>query len=667
MHSARHYSIGSRVFRGVRLAACLRGLAPLAGPALLVTFCVGCAAQLRAQPITPLAQQTAPPDAVIELWEQHWTLNADGSTSYREKKRVLLNNDRAYGEFADPRITYNVNADKLEILQARTRLPNGDYVELPDYAHVMVSPNESAGWPAFAAIRQHLLVMSGVEPGCVLEVEYRITSKPGTKPYLAADVRLDSRYPVKKHVVRVDVPPDVEARTLLSGVAEGTEPDAGGGRQWTFTDLPAVATDRQSPPWRTRCARFAFSTAGRASQWLKRRHAQLDTAADDSELITKLATEWTKDLTDDSEKVRALQEKLATRFNFVDFPVSWQPATIRPASEVIECGYGLPAEAAAVLLALGRAIDLPVMPGILVNQEVWSIKAPQDGMVANYVVLLIVGKHSDVRMIEVGDGSGLHLGVFDTGDYPEIWDAHHGRIRRDSHWSSHRVLPVPDVLMPRTLLEPWTDPDESQLRVSGKLTLADDGKLAGELSLRTTGLFVSPEELRANESQKRRIGGLLKRVVPGLKVESFSVKTLDEGVFDVVAEVKSSEPLEKLGQAWWVALGEDGPFMAEVGMPLAYGRRVNPVRLAGAFDEQIDLAIEWPEGWTVEALPGELPAVSGEWGSVEQRVQRDGHSLRLERHTRVNQRDMAAADFLTLREPLNKLRGQHARTLLLAP
>ena len=34
------------------------------------------------------------PDAVIELWEQSYTLRADGSTRYHEKKHVRLNDPR---------------------------------------------------------------------------------------------------------------------------------------------------------------------------------------------------------------------------------------------------------------------------------------------------------------------------------------------------------------------------------------------------------------------------------------------------------------------------------------------------------------------------------------------------------------------------------------------
>jgi hypothetical protein len=633
---------------------------------LLVLLCAGCAAPSHAQSPPPQPAAPAAPDAIIELWEQDWTLNPDGSTVYHEKKHVRLNSERAYGEFADPRITYSVDTDKLEVLQARTRLPDGSYRELPDYARVTVGPDGATGWPAFAGLRQQLLVMSGVQPGCVLELEYRITSKPGARRYLAADLQLDHQYPVLRRSITVSTPSEVPLRYILSGVSQGVTDSPSGARRWTFENLAPVPHEPQSPPWQINCGRLAFSTAGKASDWLKARMGQLEAATDKSELLDKLATEWTKDRKDSSDKLRGLQEKLAASFNFVDLPVDWRPATIRPASEVIQCNYGLPEEAAAVLLALARAASLPVLPGLLVSDDTWHHEVPQDRMVAAYVVLLIVGRAGDVHMVE-GD-SGSHAAVLDTGDEPEIWDPRQGRILRAGRWAGYTLLPVPDVLMPRTLLPAWTDADESRCSVYGKVTVNEDGTLAGELSLRTTGLFLSPESLRNADAQKARIGGLLGRVLPDLNVESFSVSTLSVGEFVAVARVKSGKPLKKLDQRHLLQLAADGPFLADVPMPLAFSRRQNPVRLAGAFDEQIDLTIEWPDNkWSLEVRPSSIGRVAGEWGSIEQGVSVNGHSLRVQRHTRVEQRDLPAKDFLALRGPANELRSEHARTLVLKP
>ncbi len=626
---------------------------------LLVLLSVFGAAHCYAQPAA-----VEPPDAVIELWEQHWTLNADGSTVYHEKKHVQLNNERAYGEFADPRITHRADLEQLEVLVARTKLADGRYLDLPDYAWNEVGPDPSAGWPAYANLWQGLLVMSGIEPGCVVELEYRLTSQPGTRPYLAADLRVDHRYPIRKRVITVQVPSDVGLKVATANLPErGTQMAAG---SWTFTDLPAAADEPQAPPWQTRRPRLTFSTAGLASDWLRHWTSQMEAAADQSDLIAKLASEWTKDQHTPSDKLRALQEKLAASFNFVDFPVAWWPATLRPASEVLRDNYGLPAEAAAALLALGRALDLPVVPGILVDDDIWNREVPQDGMVSAFVVLL-VPKPGGVRAVggeSPGDG---HPIVTDTGEPPEIWEPRRGKIVREGRWAGHMLLPVPDLLMPKMSLPAWTSADESRCRVHGKLTLSDDGSLVGTLTLRATGLFATSESLRSADAQKARMGALLGHVVPALNVESLVVKTLAAAEFEATAQVKSGAPLKKLNDRFTMRLAQDGPFLADVPLPLAVSRREQAVRLTGPFEEEITITLEWPEKWKLEITPDELAASSGNWGSVEQAVTRGEHSLTLTRRTRVTQGTLAAADFAALRAALNELRSEYARTLVLKP
>jgi len=629
--------------------------------ALGLLLVLGLATLLGAQSASgPAAGPTSAPapDAIIELWEQHWTLNADGSTVYHEKKHVRLNNERAHDEFADPRMTYNVDTDQLDILVARVKRPDGTYCELPPYAHVLVSPHATAGWPAFANIRQHLLVMSGIEPGCVVELEYKITSKPGAKSYLAADLRLDHRYPVVQRTIEVTVPDGVKLSYVLDNLSteKAAPPGEHGPYRWTFRDLPANPDEPQAPPWPTRCPRLAFSTAGSPERWLKADLDRINAVADQSEAIGKLAKEWAKGKQGDAEIVRAIQEKLAATFNFVDFDVAWRPARLRPASEVAECNYGLPEEAAALFLSLVRAMGIETQPGVLVVEDDWLAGAPQDGMVAACVVALY--PRMDAR------------GQYDLSIGADLREARRGRIVREGQWAGYRVFPpVSDARSERQYLplRRWTYAAESRLGVTGKVTLAEDGNLAGSVSLRTSGLFAASEKLRTADEQKSRISGLVERLLPKVNVESFTVTALADGQFDVDAKVKSGEPLKKVNGRYVLPLSQDGPFLADVALPLAGGERLLPVRLPGPFDERIVLTLEWPEKWALEAQPSGLPRVYGTWGVVEQAVAPDVHGLTLTRHTTVNQAELSEADSLALRRPLNELRSERARTLILKP
>jgi hypothetical protein len=317
----------------------------------------------------------------------------------------------------------------------------------------------------------------------------------------------------------------------------------------------------------------------------------------------------------------------------------------------LQSNYGLPAESAAVFLALARSAGLKVRAGVLVADHIWLDATPQNSYVSAYVLLL----------------NGI--------DGVEIWDAHHGRIERDSHHAGYKVLSIEDGQVQAMTLAPWTDPNQSRCVLAGTVTLDEEGGYAGELSIRTTGLFVAAESVRSSDSQKARVTSLVHHLLPDAKVEDFTLKTLASGVFEAQAKIASSEPIETKNDAYPLLLAEDGPFLADVHVPLNHSRRRHPlnhsrrrhpVQLAGAFDEWVQLTIEWPEDWSPQIRPRGL-AASGKLWNVEQKVSDGEHSLTLTRHTRVNDRIVPAEDFLPLREALNGVRAEPARTLLLKP
>jgi len=599
---------------------------------------------------SPAANAT-PPDAVYETWDERWTLNDDGSTTYWSRQHVRLNNDRAYDDFGDPRLTYNADTDKLEILHAGVRLPDGTIRELPDYSHVFVSPGETAGWPAFAAIRQHLLVMSGIEPGCVVELEYQLTRRRGERPFLAADVRLDAQFPVQKRSVAVQLPaelpvecqclnlPEQSAVQASEDVTMGDQPARV--RTWRCSDLPAAPPAGHAPPWSEHNPRFVFSTAGSVDTWLVNRLGAVERALDAGGLVGELAKEWTRDVEGDSEKLRVLCEKLSARFNYLAFNVDWQPAGVRSAGKVLASGYGLPTESAAVLLSLARAAGIDVELAILVSDSAWNEDTPQDAYIAAYVVT-------------ASGPNGL-----------EIWHPQHGRLERDKRWAGHTLLTRVSGDTRRVHLQPWTEADESRCLVRGKVTVDAHGKLDGRLTIRASGLFTSSEDLRTRDQQKRRIQSIAGHVLPGVKVEDFSVLRLAPGAFEIEAQVKRGDPLDKIDEGYRLELAEQGPGLDDVPLPLDDVERRAPVRLVGPYEELVDLAITWPEDWTAEVAPASLAEVQGPWGLLAQDVTVDDNGLKLARHVRLTQRDLAAGEFAPVRDAFLQLQAEYARTLLL--
>ena len=612
----------------------------------LATFVLAAATPL----VAPAQTAATQPDAVYELWEQDWTLNADGSIVYHENKHLRLNSDRVFRDFGDPRFDYDADNQTLEILAARTRLPNGKYVELADYSAVEVAPDAAGGWPAFGAILQRVLVMGGIEPGCVLENEFRLTTKPGVRPYLAADLHIDDRYPVKSRTITVTVPHGKELSPIVGGIKEGDylysfdqHADGSATHRWVFAALPGDPHEPQEAPWYEGGVRLAFTTAASADAWIREQLTSIETAADESPILTKLAGEWTKDQLTASDKLGALQSNLAKTFNFVNFDVDWRPARPRNASDVIRGNYGLPAEAAAVLLSLAHAAGVPARPALLVADDVWDDHAPQAAMVSGYILAI------------ESDGA------------TELWHPHDGRVQRSKRWSGYAAISASASGFDRIALPAWNNADESRCIVAGSIDIADNGEFTGSLTIRTTGLFATSGSLDTREDQKNRVESIISRILPDAELTEFTMKSLTPNAFDVDAVIKSDGKLGELHGCYEIALLDSTTSAADVPLPLSSSRRETPVRLTGAFDERIDLTVNWPENWTAVAVPQPLAEKSGQWGALSQQVEHTEHGVRLTRHCRINQRTLAAADLLTLRGPLNDLRADGAHTLILRP
>lgn len=592
------------------------------------------------------------PDAVIERWDQSWTWTPDGSVVFEETRHVRLNHERAYGEFADPRITFVSGKDTLEVLTARTRLPDGGVLDVPPYSRNEVSPGATAGWPAYADVRQQVLTMSGITPGCVVEVSYRVTSRAGTMPSLALDLALSHRYPTKSRVISVTVPDTCKPRVSLSNAGRDFCSYSAGAdasartvvHRWTLHDVPPAADEPLAPPWRAWRPRLLFSTAS-DEEWLRERLARVEQASQVDPSVTELAAKWVAGGAS-GDRVRELQRRLAATFNFVEFDPAWRPPRIRPAATVLRENYGLPEEAAAALLALARAVGLTAEAALVAGPELVEAagdERPRHGFAAADYAVGVWGE----------DGSGR---VF--------WHPRYGRVEPDARWRGSAILLAHADGTDAVILEGALAPSTLSLR--GKVTLGDDGRLSGRIGLAATGVFVTVEALRDSEGQRVRADELIRRLLPDAKVDKAVVTRISPERFEAELDVTTPQPLSRLDGAWRLAMGSELPSGLDVPMPLADGPRRLPVRLASRFTETIDLTVEWPGAWRAAAAPREYRA-SGAWGEVVQRVTSSSAACRVERTITAGGRDIPAADFVEFRAGVNACRAEAARTLLVRP
>jgi hypothetical protein len=579
-------------------------------------------------------------DAVILRLEQDWTLDRDGTVHRRIHKWIKLFNSRPIRREADPRIDFQAGREKVKFHTARSHLPDGTTVDVPDYSFNKAAPGDLGGWPEYADWQQWIVSFSGIQDNVVLELDYEITTEPGVMPWVDADLAVHEEYPVVERIVSVTVPKGTTLHHQLERVPSRHSDFDKSSRgnsvtyRWTFSNLPADHAERQAPPWEVRVGRLRFTTVKNASSWLRPMLDAVVKSANSGDRLKACVDETIENEVGPVERARAIAEKLGDSFNFLDSSKSLRSLACRDAEEVFRSNYGNPLESAALLLAALRSAGLKAEPMVAVDAVEWDSEVPTDS--AFEAVVLRV-QLPDRNML-------LH---------PQ-----EGEFRNPGSWGRRVLMTVGDggdINM--TYVYARGERAPSEFNVTGGVKLDKTGKADGELRLQLTGLFYDPLRLATANAQERFVGGVASRVLSGFKVSAHSITALSDDEFQADVSIACDDALAQVGPGYLLRFAEGPAFLNDVPMPLDRSYRQAAVRLAGPFRERVDLVVQMPDGWAPSILPASPERVDGPWGYVEQKVSRDGDSVRLYRDIVVLDETVSPEDFKAVRRAVNDLRA----------
>jgi hypothetical protein len=630
----------------------------LAAATLLLTTALAChAPSAGAQPIGP---QGAPDltigtakfpdeDAIILRWEQHWTLDKDGTVHRRDHQWVKLLNSRPIGRFGDPRIDFADGEDKLINHAARTHLPSGKVLPVPDYSFNPVGPDDVAGWPQYARWQQQVICFGGIEDGAVLELDYEVVTPPRVMPWIDADVRLHDDYPTVERIVSVTVPEGTPLHHQLDRVdrqhADFKESKAGGSVtfHWTFANLPGARGEEQSPVWQQRCGRLRFTTARDASTWASTMLQRVEAAGQPDDAIKKFGESTTEGEADTAQRVRKVAKKLQDSFNLINSPKAMRGLECRNAADVFRANYGNPLESGAVWVAALRSLGLSVTPVIGLDANLWhesDTVAPTESAFAGVVL------------------------VVDLPDGPLYVHPEQGVFKSPGKWGRHWLLRVDKAgTLQRTYVYARGEKEPGRIQIAGKIVVDPKGEATGELRFFATGQFFDPSALETTDGQKDFVTKLVGRVLSDFNVPGYSVVALSDEEFRATANVASKGALLTLEKTNVLRFGDGPAFLPDVPMPLARSYRNTDVQLAGRFSENIDLTIQLPDKWKPAILQGTMAPTKDRWGTTAQTVEVTDKNVRLRRDVAITADKLSPGDFAKVREAINDLRA--TRSLLL--
>ena len=616
--------------------------------ALAFVGAVGCAATAMAQAASPDltlgAAQFPEDDAIILRWEQHWTLDHDGTVHRRDHYWVKLLNSRPIRRFGDPRLAYVHDHDKLIFHTAQSTLPDGTILPVPDYSFNPVGPDRVAGWPEYKDWQEVVVSFSGIEAGVVLELDYEVVTPPGIFPWIDADIRLDDQYPVVERVVSVTVPGNVTVHHRVER-APGIKTDekqagVGGAKtstyQWTAKRLPGDRGEPQDLPWRERSPRLRFTTCPDDVTWTSTIASRVDKAAKAGEAVKEFAESAVEEELDPSERVRKVAKKVHDSFNFVNSSRALRGLTCRAAKDVLHANYGNRLESAALVLAALRSLGMEATPMVGVNGRTWS--------------------ESD-KIAPIGSALSAVVVRVDLDEGPLYVHPQRGLFKNPGNWGRRWLLGTDaGGELQKTYVSARGEREPSDLRIAGKIAIDGEGKATGELRINLTGGFYDPADLETADAQKALVKNLVGRVLSDFDVESHSIVTLSDDLLKATANVTSTEALKKYDRHHMLKFGDGPAFLAEYPLPLERSQRKLDVYVGGRLREQVNLTIELPDEWKASIIPASLPPVEGKWGRALQTIELDGQTLRFRRTIEITADTIPPADFAGLRDAVNDLR-----------
>ena len=625
---------------------------PRSGFLALTLLALGAASVATAQPqvVTKAAPEPthapkafvapAGPDAEALLLSDRYSLRPDGAVVHEHSHRIRVNSSLAINrDFGESRVVWDPAAETFEVLYNRTVLPSGEVVPGPANAIVDELPPAVHRNPLWSKLRRKVIVHTALEPGAVIEASWRVTRAATAPAGMTVAAPLAYEYPVAERIVEVEAPAGTEI--LVPGTP--AECSAGGATRtcrWRLQNVKALGGEPGAPP-RGEFEPYALAAAGAPAEpgWaaaeLQRRWEAAGPAPADATATARKAAAAEPD------RERALLAALTALNDAVNLSAALTPSqtnwTITPLAGVWSAGWASPVEMAALAARVLGELGYDARPGLVLTGP-QAGRAPGFALHDRAVVLVRFG----------GDDTRLYDPREPAADRP---------LERTLA-NAHLIAPGDPVdLAP--LAGPW------RRRLVASLTVDDKGAVKGELSLTASG-GATPHAALVRDPQKlaeRLAGG----IVEGAKVTSARTTRLERGAASLAASFEGTLPEKNArGLVALTLVGVPGGVTDEL-PPLPGAGRLSPIALPGIGEEELEVRLTLPKGWTVASPPTAAKA-AGPLGEVAVGSETgEAGVITVRRRITLAARQAPAADAAKVRDLLAAWGSPASRVLLLRP
>ena len=352
-----------------------------------------------------LFSQNENADAIFEKFIKEFTLEADGSTSYREYKQLKLitqfSFNRLYGETF---IIYNPEFQNLKINDAYTVMADGSKVITPPNAFNEVLPRDAA----FSATANHMKEMvvthTATEMGATIFLDYTLTSAKGYLPGFMGNVLIQESSPIAELEVIVLIPSDQELNHRMIGLRTGPEIKIEANQKvyvWKFNGVQASPKEPLQGKYQLSAPRLLFTTVigvAETINWLTNQQAfELQ--------INDEMKAWTDNLrskqTEEIETLMTIQKAVVENIVFERYNPEWLAYRARTPEEIWKSNGGNKLEKTLLLATLLKYANFNATPAIVGPKSLFDEKAINLTIFDDFVLIVNTKSFGTIYMSAV--------------------------------------------------------------------------------------------------------------------------------------------------------------------------------------------------------------------------------------------------------------------------
>lgn len=305
-------------------------------------------------------------DAVYLNLEKIYTLHEDGSMEFEYRKEQMLLTYRAFHSlYGQTDIYYNPLTDSVVVDLAETETPDGKIVPVPENGYVDMIPGYASGAAPYSHLRHKAVVHTALERKAIIRSKYRVFTKSGTWPNLAAHEMVTNECPVEQYKLTVKVPKNTPFSYQAYNFNQEPAISSKGGYDiytWKITDIAQIPAEPLGMRFNRDKIQISFNSGEdfftSFNELTSQRAFTFETNIEMRNRVNKI----TEGLNDPYRKIGAIQQLVTEEIQTLPVPFKQAGYQIRPAIQTWESMSGTAEEKAVLLTALIRSQGLEAVP-----------------------------------------------------------------------------------------------------------------------------------------------------------------------------------------------------------------------------------------------------------------------------------------------------------------